>query len=118
KRGGEERRARGEKKPPPAVARRTKKTAAGARRRGSHTPRAVTRRGTGAKPPVRRKPDEGASPVMTSKKTTQRQGFRTNEFIVYPSHGVGQILAIEEQEVAGAKLELVVINFVKEKLTL
>ena len=55
---------------------------------------------------------------MTSKKATQRQGFRTNEFIVYPSHGVGQILAIEEQEVAGAKLELFVINFVKDKMTL
>ena len=55
---------------------------------------------------------------MTSKKTTQRQGFKTNEFIVYPAHGVGQILAIEEQEVAGAKLELFVINFVKDKMTL
>jgi len=71
-----------------------------------------------AKTPVRRKPDEGVSPGMTSKKATQRQGFRTNEFIVYPSHGVGQILAIEEQEVAGAKLELFVINFVKDKMTL
>ena len=55
---------------------------------------------------------------MTSKKPTQRQGFKTNEFIVYPSHGVGQIVAIEEQEVAGAKLELFVINFVKDKMTL
>jgi CarD family transcriptional regulator len=55
---------------------------------------------------------------MTSKKTTQRQGFKTSEFIVYPSHGVGQIVAIEEQEVAGAKLELFVINFVKDKMTL
>ena len=55
---------------------------------------------------------------MTAKKTTQRQGFKTNEFIVYPAHGVGQIMAIEEQEVAGAKLELFVINFVKDKMTL
>jgi CarD family transcriptional regulator len=55
---------------------------------------------------------------MTTKKTTQRQGFKTNEFIVYPAHGVGQIIAIEEQEVAGAKLELFVINFVKDKMTL
>src|SRR5205814_9424391 len=47
-----------------------------------------------------------------------RQGFKTNEFIVYPAHGVGQIMAIEEQEVAGAKLELFVINFVKDKMTL
>jgi len=62
---------------------------------------------------------EGVLPGMpTNKKTTQRQGFKTNEFIVYPAHGVGQILAIEEQEVAGAKLELFVINFVKDKMTL
>jgi CarD family transcriptional regulator len=67
----------------------------------------------------RRKPDgEGATPSMTNKKTTQRQGFKTSEFIVYPAHGVGQIMAIEEQEVAGAKLELFVINFVKDKMTL
>ncbi len=52
------------------------------------------------------------------KPTTQRQGFKTNEFVVYPAHGVGQILAIEEQEIAGAKLELFVINFIKDKMTL
>ena len=56
--------------------------------------------------------------MTTNKKTTQRQGFKTNEFIVYPAHGVGQIVAIEEQEVAGAKLELFVINFIKDKMTL
>jgi CarD family transcriptional regulator len=33
---------------------------------------------------------------MTSKKPRQRQGFKTGEFIVYPAHGVGQIVAIEE----------------------
>jgi CarD family transcriptional regulator len=55
---------------------------------------------------------------MTSKKPTQRQGFKTGEFIVYPAHGVGQIVAIEEQEVAGSTLELFVINFVKDKMTL
>ena len=55
---------------------------------------------------------------MTSKKATQRLGFKTNEYIVYPAHGVGQIVAIEEQEVVGHKLELFVINFVKDKMTL
>jgi len=55
---------------------------------------------------------------LNTKKTTQRQGFKTHEFIVYPAHGVGQIVAIEEQEVAGARLELFVINFVKDKMTL
>jgi CarD family transcriptional regulator len=52
------------------------------------------------------------------KPLTQRQGFKTNEFVVYPAHGVGQILAIEEQEIAGARLELFVINFMKDKMTL
>jgi CarD family transcriptional regulator, regulator of rRNA transcription len=55
---------------------------------------------------------------MTAKKTTQRQGFKTSEYIVYPAHGVGQIVSIEEQEVAGSKLELFVIVFVKDKMTL
>jgi CarD family transcriptional regulator len=72
-----------------------------------------------AKAVQRRKPEaEGVALGMNAKKTTQRQGFKTNEFIVYPAHGVGQIVAIEEQEVAGARLELFVINFVKDKMTL
>jgi CarD family transcriptional regulator len=67
---------------------------------------------TAAKPVV-------APPKVEEKKLpTQRQGFKTNEFVVYPAHGVGQILAIEEQEIAGAKLELFVINFIKDKMTL
>ena len=41
-----------------------------------------------------------------------------NEAVVYPAHGVGQIVSIEEQEVAGFKLELYVINFSKDKMTL
>jgi CarD family transcriptional regulator len=55
---------------------------------------------------------------MTSKKTVQRHGFRTGESIVYPAHGVGRIIDIEEQEVAGMKLELFVITFEKDKMTL
>jgi CarD family transcriptional regulator len=45
-------------------------------------------------------------------------GFKPTEFIVYPAHGVGQILTIEEQEVAGFKLELFVISFAKDKMIL
>jgi CarD family transcriptional regulator len=72
-----------------------------------------------AKPASRSRPEgKGVNQGMISKKTTQRQGFKTGEFIVYPAHGVGQILAIEEQEVAGCKLELFVITFVKDKMTL
>lgn len=52
------------------------------------------------------------------KPVNQRHGFKANEFIVYPAHGVGRIIGIEEQEIAGMSLELFVINFEKEKLTL
>ena len=62
-------------------------------------------------------PEEASSGAKT-KSAGQRQGFRLNEFVVYPAHGVGQIVAIEEQEVAGFKLELFVISFSKDKLTL
>ena len=70
------------------------------------------------KPPA--KPVAAAAPRVEEPKKalTQRQGFKTNEFVVYPAHGVGQILAIEDQEIAGAKLELFVINFMKDKMTL
>ena len=65
------------------------------------------------------KPAAVAPRIEEPKKVlTQRQGFKTNEFVVYPAHGVGQILAIEDQEIAGAKLELFVINFMKDKMTL
>ena len=44
--------------------------------------------------------------------------FHPNEFVVYPAHGVGQIVSIEEQEIAGTKLELFVVSFEKDKMTL
>ena len=56
--------------------------------------------------------------MVTAKKTTQRQGFKTGEFVVYPAHGVGQVSSIEEQEVAGQTLELFVISFLQDKLIL
>ncbi len=55
---------------------------------------------------------------MAARKSLQRNGFKTNEYIVYPTHGVGRIVGIEEQEVAGTRLELFVINFEQEKMTL
>ncbi len=44
--------------------------------------------------------------------------FRPDEYVVYPAHGVGQIVSIEEQEIAGITLELFVISFEKDKMTL
>jgi CarD family transcriptional regulator len=47
----------------------------------------------------------------------KRRGFEEKDFIVYPAHGVGQILSIEEQIVAGSNLEFFVVYFAKVKLT-
>ncbi|MGI9365146.1 MAG: CarD family transcriptional regulator [Rhizobiaceae bacterium] len=55
---------------------------------------------------------------MAAKKSVQRQGFKTGEHVVYPAHGVGQIVEIEQQEIAGFSLELFVIDFAKDKMTL
>ncbi|MDG1116599.1 MAG: CarD family transcriptional regulator [Flavimaricola sp.] len=49
---------------------------------------------------------------------TKKNEFRPNDFVVYPAHGVGKIVSIEEQEVAGMSLELFVISFEKDKMTL
>ncbi|MDG2404712.1 MAG: CarD family transcriptional regulator, partial [Paracoccaceae bacterium] len=40
---------------------------------------------------------------------TKKPDFRPNEYVVYPAHGVGQIVSIEEQEISGLLLELFVI---------
>jgi len=48
----------------------------------------------------------------------KKPDFRTNDWVVYPAHGVGRIIQVVEQEVAGMKLELFVINFDKDKMTL
>ncbi|MEC9197827.1 CarD family transcriptional regulator [Donghicola tyrosinivorans] len=52
---------------------------------------------------------------MSKSKTPE---FRPDDYVVYPAHGVGQIVSIEEQEIAGLKLELFVISFEKDKMTL
>ncbi len=44
--------------------------------------------------------------------------YNVGEFVVYPTHGVGRIEAIESQEIGGMSLEVFVIYFDKDKMTL
>ena len=63
----------------------------------------------------------GSAPItkpMPKPQGGKHFGFKALEYVVYPAHGVGQIIAIEEQQVAGYSLELFVVNFAKDKLTL
>lgn len=68
------------------------------------------------------KPGVGPQKIEPAKNTktagANRNGFKALDFVVYPAHGVGQILTIEEEVVAGFKLELFVISFVKDKMKL
>ena len=67
-----------------------------------------------AAPPAKQPAAMGAKPRAPS----QKLGFKLSEFIVYPAHGVGQIIGIEVQEVAGFSLELFVVSFIKDKMIL
>jgi len=50
--------------------------------------------------------------------SSAKQNFRLNDKIVYPAHGVGKIVGLEKQQVAGISIELFVINFDQEKMKL
>ena len=44
--------------------------------------------------------------------------FSTGDYVVYPTHGVGKVIDIETQEIAGHKLKMFVISFDQERMTL
>jgi CarD family transcriptional regulator len=44
--------------------------------------------------------------------------FSTGDYVVYPTHGVGRVTGIEDQEISGAKLKLIIINFEKDRMVL
>jgi CarD family transcriptional regulator len=44
--------------------------------------------------------------------------FAEGDFVVYPTHGVGRVVAIETQQIAGISLPLIVITFDKDRMTL
>ena len=61
-------------------------------------------------------PAGGAKATPASKEA--KQTFRVNDFVVYPAHGVGRIVGIEKQVIAGITNELFVLDFEQEKLKL
>jgi len=53
-----------------------------------------------------------------NKKITVHNPYATGEYVVYPAHGVGKIADVAKQTIAGSELELIVVNFDKDKMTL
>jgi len=47
-----------------------------------------------------------------------KSAYRKGDFVVYPTHGVGKVMGVEDQEIAGQKLELIIIEFDKDRMTL
>ena len=54
----------------------------------------------------------------TKRKSLKNLEFSAGDYVVYPTHGVGQVTGVEEREIAGQDLELFIINFEKERMIL
>ena len=50
--------------------------------------------------------------------TANAQAFDVGDYVVYPKHGVGRVMELLHQEIAGMTLELYVLRFEKDKMTL
>jgi CarD family transcriptional regulator len=56
------------------------------------------------------------SAMATAKK--QDIAFNEGDFVVYPTHGVGKVTGVETEEISGTRLELIVVKFDKDRMTL
>ena len=49
---------------------------------------------------------------------SKKLDFKTGQYVVYPTQGVGKLVTIEEQTVAGQKVKMLVIDFERNHMTL
>ena len=95
------------------------------------TPKKVTTKKAAPKKVATKKaaPKKVATKKVASKKTapkkvvekkviSKKEQFLPEQYVIYPSHGIGQILEIEKKEIAGQMLKMYVIEFEKEKMIL
>ena len=59
-----------------------------------------------------------AEKAKTKSRAKKKFAFAANDYVVYPTHGVGKVTDIVTEEIAGFELQLFVINFAAEKMTL
>ena len=55
---------------------------------------------------------------MTKKNANDNRSFKKGDFIVYPAHGVGRVVGVEKETVAGFDIEVYVVTFEQDKMTL
>jgi CarD family transcriptional regulator len=56
--------------------------------------------------------------VPTAKAKDKDSGFKKGDFVVYPTHGVGKVLGVENQDISGHTLQVIIISFDKDRMTL
>ncbi|WP_419903344.1 CarD family transcriptional regulator [Kiloniella sp.] len=44
--------------------------------------------------------------------------YSAGDYVVYPTHGVGRVQGIETQEISGVTLELLIVTFEQDRMTL
>ena len=117
---------------PAAKAKSTAKTAAkkpAARAAAAKKPAA--KKAAPKKAPAKKAAPKAAAEKATAKKAApaksparkpaakkQKLEFAAEDYVVYPTHGVGQVTGIETHEIAGQKLKLFIISFERERMTL
>jgi CarD family transcriptional regulator len=99
-------------KKPAAKAASAKKPAAKA------APKAAAPKTTAAKPAAQPKAPAKPAAKPAAKKPAKKLPFARGDYVVYPTHGVGKVTGVEKQEIAGFNLQLFVILFESEKMTL
>ncbi len=69
--------------------------------------------------PIPGKPVSAAPALKVVKNTGKVEvPFAQGDYVVYPTHGVGKVQSIEKQSIAGMELELFVITFDRDRMTL
>ena len=84
------------------------------------TKKVITKKSSPKKAAPKKAATKKATPKKAAEKRaiTKKEQFLPEQYVVYPSHGIGQILEIEKKEIAGQMLTMYVIEFEKEKMIL
>ena len=53
-----------------------------------------------------------------NRKMAKKSEYSAGDYVVYPTHGVGRVEGIESQEIGSEKIDLIVIKFEKDRMTL
>jgi CarD family transcriptional regulator len=73
---------------------------------------------TSASAPQPMRTGVNVTPKKAEKAKRKQLPFSVSDYVVYPTHGVGKITAIEDREISGVHLEMFVVEFEKDKMTL